>query len=65
MPTNITSQLEDAQTIIRNVLCSHQATPDKAVNYAMRFTGLPLDLKGGLTEYAEQVKKNDMANRPQ
>lgn len=65
MAINITSQLEDTKVIIRNVLCSHQATPEKAVNYALRFTGLPIDLKSGLIEYAKQVKENDTTNRHQ
>ena len=54
---DITEQLALAKVLIRNMLASHQGTPEASVRFAMRQLDLPPDVKHSLTEYAIQLYK--------
>ena len=56
---DITYQLECARTVIRNLVGSHQATPEAATRYACRQLDLPSDVQASLTEYAEKLAHNN------
>jgi hypothetical protein len=53
----ITYQLECARTVIRNLVGSHQATPEAAVDYAYSQIQLPADTRQALLHYAKQTAK--------
>jgi len=54
---DITQRLDNARMIIRNVLGSHQGTPETAARYAVRQLDLPSDVVTSLIQYANQLNK--------
>lgn len=54
---DITEQLALAKVLIRNMLASHQGTPEAAVEYATRQLDLPPDVAHSLTQYAYKINK--------
>jgi hypothetical protein len=56
---DITYQLECARTLIRNLVGSHQATPQTAVDYAYSQIRLPADTRQALLNYAKQTAKSN------
>ena len=54
---DITEQLALAKVLIRNMIASHQGTPESAVRYATRQLDLPPDVKHDLIQYAYKLNK--------
>jgi hypothetical protein len=54
---DITFEVECARTLIRNLVGSHQATPQTAVDYAYSQIRLPADTRQALLHYAQQTAK--------
>jgi cyanate lyase len=54
---DITEQLSLAKVLIRNMIASHQGTPESAVRYATRQLDLPPDVKHDLIQYAYKLNK--------
>lgn len=54
---DITEALEQAKGIIKNLVGSHQSTPEQAVIYALRQLNLPSDVTSSLIQYAQQTAK--------
>ena len=52
---DITESLNLAKILIRNMLASHQGTPETAVRYATRQLDLPADVSCSLIQYAKQL----------
>jgi len=54
---DITEQLSLAKVLIRNMLASHQGTPEAAVEYATSQLDLPPDVAHSLIQYARKINK--------
>ena len=54
---DITEQLALAKVLIRNMLASHQGTPEAAVEYATRQLDLPTDVSHSLIQYAYKINE--------